>query len=247
MIPRYQRIAYYCLAGAILLMLLVLLRGCVHTHERVLAMRDQSPIAAPIDSPDEQVEIATASDADGSITLDQITLPLPSEPGVRARILLDRLLTNYALPGSAHPLPGVGTAVSDVFFVPLPLRNPADNGSSSPSTTPFGLAPTDIPLTERSNQTPYGADHPAGDLLAVVNLTKAFADAHPSGIEAEDLTLRSVLATLHSNFPQVSEVRFLVDGRSRETLAGHADLSRPYAVSDPTHSIHTLAADGSAE
>jgi hypothetical protein len=39
-------------------------------------------------------------------------------------------------------------------------------------------------------------------------------------------------------------VRFLVDGQARDTLAGHADLTRPYAVVDPLHSIHVLSAFG---
>jgi hypothetical protein len=32
------------------------------------------------------------------------------------------------------------------------------------------------------------------------------------------------------NFPRIEEVRFLVDGRPRETLNGHADLLRTYPV-----------------
>jgi hypothetical protein len=78
----------------------------------------------------------------------------------------------------------------------------------------------------------------------VVNLTKVFADAHPSGIEAEDLTLRAIIATLHANLPEVEEVRFLVDGQTRDTLAGHADLTRPYSVDEPSESIHVLSEFG---
>jgi hypothetical protein len=38
----------------------------------------------------------------------------------------------------------------------------------------------------------------------------------------------------------VTEVRFLVDGRSRPTLAGHADLTRTYlaAEADNTEAQH---------
>jgi hypothetical protein len=85
------------------------------------------------------------------------------------------------------------------------------------------------------------ADTYFGSKLAVVNLTKTFADAHDSGIESEDLTLRAVIATLHANFADIAQVRFLVDGQTRATLAGHADLSRAYDVSDPEKSIHTAA------
>lgn len=68
--------------------------------------------------------------------------------------------------------------------------------------------------------------------MAVINLNGSFVDHHPSGILVENLTLLSVLGTLHANFPQIAQVRFLVDGHSRETLAGHADLSRTYLTAN---------------
>ena len=69
-------------------------------------------------------------------------------------------------------------------------------------------------------------------LLAVVNLASAFADGHPSGIEAETLTVESICGTLHANLPQIAQVRFLVNGQPRATLAGHADLSRTYLTAE---------------
>ena len=41
-----------------------------------------------------------------------------------------------------------------------------------------------------------------------------------------------MIGTLHANMPQITEVRFLVDGQPRETLAGHADLLRTYTAAD---------------
>jgi hypothetical protein len=73
---------------------------------------------------------------------------------------------------------------------------------------------------------------PAAGQIAVVNLTSAFAEAQPSGIEPETLTLLSILATLHANIPSITEVRFLVDGQTRDSLAGHADLTRTYLASE---------------
>ncbi len=79
-----------------------------------------------------------------------------------------------------------------------------------------------------------------GSELAVVNLTSAFASSHPSGIETESLTVLSICATLHANLPHVTEVRFLVDGQQRATLAGHADLTRTYLTAEtvPTEGAH---------
>lgn len=72
----------------------------------------------------------------------------------------------------------------------------------------------------------------SGGTMAVVNLSGSFAAAHPSGIEPETLTLLSIIGTLRLNFPQITQVRFLVDGRPRDTLAGHADLTRIYLASE---------------
>lgn len=79
-----------------------------------------------------------------------------------------------------------------------------------------------------------------GAQLAVVNLSGAFASGHPSGIETESLTILSICATLRANLPSVTQVRFLVDGQPRATLAGHADLSRTYLTAEtvPTEGIH---------
>jgi len=74
------------------------------------------------------------------------------------------------------------------------------------------------------------AAHP--QQMAVINLDGSFVDHHPSGILVENLTLLSILGTLQANFPQIAQVRFLVDGRPRATLAGHADLSRTYLTAN---------------
>lgn len=73
----------------------------------------------------------------------------------------------------------------------------------------------------------------AASQLATVNLSSEFVASHPSGIESETLTLLSVIATLHANQPSIAQVRFLVDGHKRDTLAGHADLTHVYLASAP--------------
>ena len=60
---------------------------------------------------------------------------------------------------------------------------------------------------------------------AVVNLNGEFANTHRSGIQVEQLTIFSLVLTLKAQLPQLTRVRFLVDGKSRGTLAGHLDLS----------------------
>lgn len=59
---------------------------------------------------------------------------------------------------------------------------------------------------------------------AVVDVNSEFASGHRSGIEPEQLTIFSLVLSLKAQLPTVTRVRFLVDGKARETLAGHFDL-----------------------
>jgi hypothetical protein len=67
--------------------------------------------------------------------------------------------------------------------------------------------------------------------IAVIDLNSAFANGHRSGVLEEELTVASLIQTLAANLPDIARVKILVDGRDRETLAGHADLSGFYDVS----------------
>ncbi|MGC2109964.1 MAG: GerMN domain-containing protein [Candidatus Korobacteraceae bacterium] len=71
-----------------------------------------------------------------------------------------------------------------------------------------------------------------GDDTAIVDMNSAFADAHPSGVLAEELTVASVVVTLNANDNKIARVKILVNGQERDTLAGHADLGRFYEASN---------------
>lgn len=66
--------------------------------------------------------------------------------------------------------------------------------------------------------------------LAVIDLNAAFANGHRSGVLEEELTVTSLIQTLAANVPGILKVKILVDGKERDTLAGHADLSTTYDV-----------------
>jgi hypothetical protein len=66
--------------------------------------------------------------------------------------------------------------------------------------------------------------------VAVIDLNSAFADTHRSGVLVEELTVASLIHTVSSNTPGILKVQVLVDGKERDTLAGHADLSSFYDV-----------------
>lgn len=74
--------------------------------------------------------------------------------------------------------------------------------------------------------------------LAIIDLNAAFANSHRSGVLEEELTVASLIQTLAANIPNILRVKILVEGKERETLAGHADLSATY----DTTAVSQLAA-----
>ncbi len=229
MIQRHERIVFWCLIVCILGMGALLGLERHRERQRIEALAsDQAPLDAPT-AMAETVTLDLANDTDGSITAETRQIALPQAPNARVRALLEHLIAQYALPGSAHPLPA-GSAVAEVFLLPLPVVGYTANPSSAASHA--GAFRTTLPVAPN----PADALRPKhlGGELAVIDLRSTFVNQHPSGVEVESLTLRSILGTLHANLPWIEQVRFLVDGQSRETLAGNADLLRTYPVTDTT-------------
>jgi len=222
MIPRYQRYLFAGLLSCSVFLAIFL----VYLHKKNFASvknADNTPMEAPVTSAAENVTLALADDRDATITPTVRSIALPRQPVIRARALLEHLLADYSLPRSAHPLNG-GMAVDDVFLVPLPLGQDA---SSRKAVSPMKQDFND-PLTEANGE------------LAVVNLHSSWVDNHPSGITSETLTIQSILATLRANLPEITKVKFLVDGKPRATLAGNVVFDRIYdAATDVTASSQT--------
>ncbi|HEV2117015.1 MAG TPA: GerMN domain-containing protein [Terriglobales bacterium] len=65
---------------------------------------------------------------------------------------------------------------------------------------------------------------------AVVDLNDAFASGHRSGVMVEEMTVLSLVQTLAATLPGITQVKILVNGQERDTLAGHADLADFYDV-----------------
>jgi hypothetical protein len=200
-IPRYQKILLGLLLIASLGMGFKLWQLRDRAHKRLLAGESTAPTQAPEVAPAEQATLVAANDLDNSLLPQMHSLPLPADPGARARAVLGKLLDLYAAPDSTHPVPGGAASVAQVFLLPVSGAKAAQGSS---------------------------------DQLAVVNLTGTFAASHPSGLETESLTVLSICATIRANLPSVTEVRFLIDGQPRPTLAGHADLTRTYLTADAT-------------
>ncbi len=201
MIPRHQAVILIVLVLASLIMGGVLFRMREKAHDQMIAGQDSAPTQAPQVAAPEQATLMVASDDDNSLRSQVHSLPLPADPGAKARAVLGKLLDLYAASDSTHPVPGGATSVAQVFLLQVAKAGTAAAAKDS------------------------------GPQLAVVNLKASFAASHPSGLETESLTVLSICGTLHANLPQVTEVRFLVDGQVRPSLAGHADLTRTYLVS----------------
>lgn len=211
MIPRYQTILFFLLLAASVVMGGALWQLRNREHQHVLQGQESTPTQAPQVAPAEQATLVVANDGDDSLSTRALSLPLPPSAGARARAILGKLLDLYAAPDAAHPVQGGGASIEQVFLLPV-AKAEAANVSAPPAAA--------ITKTDPGSQ--------SGPEIAVVNLTGAFVNSHPSGIETESLTVLSICATLHANFPRITEVRFLVDGQQHETLAGHADLTRTY-------------------
>jgi hypothetical protein len=241
MIPRYQVYLFSFLLLASLAMGAVLWHLRERAHQRLLAGQDSAPTSAPAVAPAEPAALQVASDSDGSILTQLHSLPLPDDPGARTRAVLGKLLDLYAAPDAAHPVPGGASSVLQVFLLPAPEIAGAVPAAGTPKFSDSRIVVI-LPRDSRSknSSSPSQDAQQSGPQLAVVNLTGSFAASHPSGIETEMLTVLSICGTLRANLPRVTQVRFLVDGKQRATLAGHADLTRTYLTGDllPSDSSH---------
>jgi hypothetical protein len=162
-----------------------------------------------------------------------------------------------AAPNDATPIAAPTTAGTE--DVTLYLANDAD-ASITPSTQPLALpqeptararvllahllATYALPTSAHPLQGGPAVDDvflladpqsPPGEQpgqLAVINLRGSFVDNHPSGVQVEALTVQSIIGTLHAALPHITTIRFVVDGRPHDTLAGHADLLRTYPATN---------------
>lgn len=202
MISRFQRFLFGLMLLAVVVMAAVLIRMRERAHDRLIMAADSQSRGAlsttSTTAPPEKITLLVANDLDGSLIPVERSFPMPKDPNARARVLMQKLLEEYAAPKSTHPIANA-SGVDEVFLMPLPQQR--------------------------------GTSESPGE-MAVVNLDAAFVQAQPSGVEPETLTLLSMIATLHANLPQIAEVRFLVDGQQKDTLAGHADLTRVYLASN---------------
>jgi hypothetical protein len=67
---------------------------------------------------------------------------------------------------------------------------------------------------------------------AYLNFSESLRSMHPPGDAMEWLTVRSIVASVTQNVPEIRRVWILVDGKQGEPLAGRVPLNRPYSWED---------------
>jgi hypothetical protein len=240
-IPRWQQVVFWALLLSIAGMAAYLIRLRSRAEDRLLAVQEQAPVLAADDAPQAPVTLLVASDFEGALLPVQRFAPLPEEPTAHAKAVLDALFTEYASPESPHPL-AARPAVDTIYLVPVPAPAPASAPAPDPALDAASAATASGSITSAATASTPAAQAPDSSLLAVVNFNGDFVSHHPSGIEVENLTLLSVVSTLHANLPRITRVHFLVDGQSKDTLAGHADLTQDYlAASTPAASANPVS------
>jgi spore germination protein GerM len=67
--------------------------------------------------------------------------------------------------------------------------------------------------------------------IAYLDFSRRLSDAHIGGTTAEMLTVEAILRTVAANFPQqIKKVQILIEGQEVNTIAGHVDISKPFAL-----------------
>ena len=111
MIRRYQTVLFVILVAASVAMSVILWHLRERAHQRLLTGQDSTPTQAPEVAPAEKATLLVANDADSSLLGQEQILPLPLDPGARARLILGKLLDIYAAPNALHPVPGGATSI----------------------------------------------------------------------------------------------------------------------------------------
>ncbi len=67
----------------------------------------------------------------------------------------------------------------------------------------------------------------SGKGILFIDFTNTIATNHPGGILNEQATIYSIVNSLTYNLPEIQEVKILIGGTEKETLAGHVLLLLP--------------------
>ena len=115
MIPRHVQITIVMLLVGVLGGALFLLH-LKQRAELAPTPADNRPLSAPVSGPNTGVRLLIAYDDDGVVRDRDLTMPLPADPGPRAREILRALFAGYAQRPSPHPIAD-GSDVREVYML----------------------------------------------------------------------------------------------------------------------------------
>ena len=105
----------------VIAMSVYLIRLRERASDRFAAAAQPLPLSVA-DTHEAPLRLYLANDTDGSLVEKPILFPLPADPNARALVVLEKLIAEYAAPGSPHPL-NIASGVEDVYLLPVPGRH----------------------------------------------------------------------------------------------------------------------------
>lgn len=182
-IPRHQVVLFAILLAGSAAMGAELWHLRQRAHQRLLAGEVTTPTKAPEVAPEIQTTLLVANDADGSLTPQVLSLPLPTDPNLRARAVLGKLLDLYAAPGATHAVPGGTSSILQVFLMPAAGSAARFSSEAGPQMAVVNLA------AAFANNHPSGLQTETLTLLSIcdtlhanlprISMVRFLVDGHP--------------------------------------------------------------------
>jgi spore germination protein GerM len=69
------------------------------------------------------------------------------------------------------------------------------------------------------------------DGTAYADFSREIGEKQPGGVHDEYMTVISIVDSLTMNIPEIKRVKFLIEGKEAETLAGHVNIFSPFTAS----------------
>ncbi len=145
----------------------------------------------------------------------QIVQVRPTTPAVKSDVLLYFASKNNGFLVAENRM--ISNPANPVMFA----KNIIQALINGPRTRLMRTLPQDMKLR---------ALYVTGDGTAYTDFSVAIKDNHPGGIQAELITIYSIVNSLVLNITGIDRVKFLIEGHESLTLAGHIDLQNPFTA-----------------
>jgi hypothetical protein len=182
----------------------------------------------------------------------QVSIPKLSEHSAADNLAVEETVTRAVFmvsPANPDRLVPVEREVYNLIPLSMVAGQVIQELLKGPQEGEFGIAP--LPRQARLKSFYFSERG-----LAVVILNNDTRKYHPSGTDAELMSIYAVVNTLCVNFPSIQAVQIVIEDAADTTFAGHIDISYPLTFDedyltgmfrDPLHDDVTEAEDGQEE